>query len=398
MLDEEIYMEQPQSFIAPGQENKVCRLKKAIYGLKQASRAWNQQFHGVLTELGFTRTFADAGIYVYQQRRGDTSLFVILYVDDITMMGPSLDAIKRLKSELVKRYEITDLGEISSYLGICIIRDCSKKRLDIDQSGYIKDIVDRFGMADANPHNTPLPAGAEVHLVKNTKQASESEIKLYQSLIGSLLYVQIGTRPDISFAVSRLAQYAANPSSQHLRLAKYVLSYLSGTQDMRLCYDGINGDGLHGYSDSSLGDQLDDRTSTCGYVFILANGAISWASRKQSTPAQNTTEAEYMAMTDASNQAIWYRSFLMELGYIVDDPIPIHGDNKGAVDLALNPVTGRKSKHIDIKHHVIRYYVQKDKISLVCTPTAEMVADGFTKSLSRTLLLCFNADMGLNCA
>ncbi len=103
-----------------------------------------------------------------------------------------------------------------------------------------------------------------------------------------------------------------------------------------------------------------------------------------------------MAMTDMANQAMWYRSFLVELGYTVDNPIPLHGDNKGAVDLALNPVTGRRSKHIDIKHHVIREYLEKGEISLVCTPTAEMVADGFTKSLPRALLQRFNSDMGLN--
>jgi hypothetical protein len=197
VLDEEIYMEQPQGFIIPGQEHKVCRLKKAIYGLKQASRAWNQQFHGVLTELGFTRTYSDAGVYVYHQRTGDGPLIVILYVDDITIMGRSLKAVKKLKSDLAERYEITDLGEISSYLGIKITRDRPTKRLDIDQSGYIKDLLDRFGMTDANTHNTPLPAGADVHLVKNTGEATQSDIKLYQSLIGSLLYVQIGTRPDI---------------------------------------------------------------------------------------------------------------------------------------------------------------------------------------------------------
>jgi len=165
--------------------------------------------------------------------------------------------------------------------------------------------------------------------------------------------------------------------------------------DARLCYDGATGDGLHGYTDSSLGDQTDDRHSTSGYVFLLANGAISWSSRKQKTVAQNTTEAEYMAMTDAANQAAWYWSFLREIGYSVDNPIPIHGDNKGAIDLALNPVTGRRSKHIDIKHHVIRKYIDKEQISLICTPTAEMVADGFTKSLARTLLLRFNSHMGL---
>jgi len=395
VLDEEIYMEQPQGFIITGKENQVCRLKKAIYGLKQASRAWNQQFHGVLTGLGFTRTYADAGVYVYHKRGEDGPLFVILYVDDITIMGTSLEAVKRLKADLAKRYEITDLGEINSYLGIRITRDRSKKRIEIDQTGYIKDILDRFGMTDANPHNTPLPAGAEIHLVKYNGQASQSDIKAYQSVVGSLLYVQIGTRPDISFAVSRLAQYAANPSPEHLRLTKYVLSYLLGTVDMRLCYDGAEGEGLFGYSDSSLGDHTDDRHSTSGYVFLLANGAISWSSRKQKTIAQNTTEAEYMGMTDAANQAIWYRGFLSELGYSVDNPIPIHGDNKGAIDLALNPVTGRRSKHIDIKHHVIREYIDEAQILLIRTPTTEMVADGFTKSLSRTLLLRFNSHMGL---
>ena len=247
----------------------------------------------------------------------------------------------------------------------------------------------------ATPHPTPLPAGADEHLQKYTGQATASDITHYQSLIGSLLYVQIGTRPDISFAVSRLAQYAANPSHQHLRLAQYVLSYLVGIVDKKLVHDGTNGDGLHGYTDSSLANQADDRHSTSGYVFLLANGAISWSLRKQKTVAQNTTEAEYMAMTDVANQAAWYQSFLVELRYSVDDPIPLHGDNKGAIDLALNPVTGRRSKHIAIKHHVIREYIENGTIVLIRTPTLDMVADGFTKSLSRVLLEKHNNDMGL---
>ena len=146
-------------------------------------------------------------------------------------MGPHLKDVKRLKLDLSKRYEITDLGEISSYLGICITCDRPKRRLDIDQSGYIKDLLDRFNMADANPCKTLLPAGADVHLIKNTGKVSEEDIKHFQSLISSLLYVQIGTRPDISFAVLHLVQYASNLSNQHLRLAKHILSYLSGTID-----------------------------------------------------------------------------------------------------------------------------------------------------------------------
>src|SRR5258708_16210622 len=396
ILKEEIYMEQPQGFIAAEQENKVCRLKRALYGLKQASRTWNQQFHGVLTTLGFEWTYSDAGIYVHHQHGGNSLLIVVLYVDDITIMGSSLEDVKQLKEKLSLRYEMSDLGEIQLYLGMRICRVCSKERIETDPSRYIRSTRDRFGMADANPHPTPLPAGADVHLIKNIAQATQAEIKHFQSLIGSLLYVQIGTRPDISFAVSHLVQYATNPTPQHLCLATYVLSYLLGTADKCLCYDGTNGSGLHGYSDSSLGDQTDDRHSTSSYVYILMNGAISWSSCKQRTAAQNTTEAEYMAMTNAANQVAWYRSFLTELGYSVDDPIPLHGDNKGAIDLALNPVTRRRSKHIDIKYHVIRWYIEKGYISLICTPTEEMVADGFTKSLSHVLLHRFNSGMGLS--
>src|SRR5258708_22645465 len=128
------------------------------------------------------------------------------------------------------------------------------------------------------------------------------------------------------------------------------------------------GKALQANTNPMLEDHNDDRHSTSGYVFLLANGAISWSSRKQKTVAQNTTEAEYMAMTDASNQGVWYKSFLKELGYTVDTPIPLHCDNKGAVDLALNPVTGRRSKHIDIKHHVLREYSEKGEISFICTP------------------------------
>src|SRR6266404_1438524 len=275
VLEEEIYMEQPQGFITTGQETKVCRLRKAIYGLKQASCAWNLQFHGVLVGLGFKRTHSDAGFYVCNQKEGDGPLIVILYVDDITILGASLEAVKRLKADLAKRYEMSDLGEIESYLGVRITRDRPNRCLQIDQAGYMCDVIDRFGMADANPNKTPLPAGADVLLVKYDGEASSSDVKHYQSLIGSLLYVQIGTCPDISFAVSRLAQYSANPSPQHLCLAQYVLSYLLGTMDACLCYDGVNGDGLHGYSDSSMGDHTDDRHSTSGYVFLLGNGAIS---------------------------------------------------------------------------------------------------------------------------
>ena len=171
VLDEEIYMEQPQGFITTGAETKVCRLSKAIYGLKQASRQWNLQLHGSLTGLGFKRLCADAGIYVNHQQEGDGPLFVIVYVDDMTILGKSLQAVQRLKSDLSAIYKMTDLREIEPYLGIHIVCYRSFKCLEIDQSGYLHDILEWFGMANANSHNTPLLAGAEEHLIKYDGQS-----------------------------------------------------------------------------------------------------------------------------------------------------------------------------------------------------------------------------------
>src|SRR5580692_5545195 len=142
-LDEEIYMEQPQGFVNPDHPDKVCLLAKAIYGLKQALHAWNIQFHGVLLELAFTRTYSDAGIYVYHHQDGEGILIIILYVDDITLLVDKIDEIKRIKSTLASRYEMTDLGEIDSYLGVQITHNRSIKHLEIDQSHYILEIINR---------------------------------------------------------------------------------------------------------------------------------------------------------------------------------------------------------------------------------------------------------------
>jgi hypothetical protein len=221
------------------------------------------------------RKVLEGTVYVYHHQDMGGTLIIILYVDNITIAGDSLKCIKELKVLLSSWYEMTDLGKIDSYLGVNIMCNQSVELLEIDQSRYIQEIVNRFRMSDANPTCTPLPSGAEMHLVKYKEQASASEIRAYQQVIGSLLYVQIGTRLDISFVVSHLAQYASNPSLQHMQLAKYILAYLRGIADLRLRYDGAHREGLHSYLDSSLGDQADDYHSTSGYVFLLANAAIS---------------------------------------------------------------------------------------------------------------------------
>ena len=172
-------MEQPTGFVIAGKEHKVCKLQKALYGLKQASHAWNLQFHGVLTELGYSQTYSDAGVYEYHLQEGVDSIIVILYVDDITILGSSIKKINALKSSLSSQYEMTDLEEIQPYLGVNITRYYANCTLEISQQEYIQMKVEKFRMRDFSPVYTPLQAGCEGHLVKFEDQASASDIKKY---------------------------------------------------------------------------------------------------------------------------------------------------------------------------------------------------------------------------
>ena len=165
--------------------------------------------------------------------------------------------------------------------------------------------------------------------------------------------------------------------------------------DLHIHYDGMQGDRMHGYSDSSLRDHLDDYHSTSEYIYLLADSTILWTSCKQKTITQSTTEVEYMALAKASNQAKWYCSYLLELSYETPDPIPLHSDNKGAVDLMLNPMTGRHSKHIPIKHHAIHEYVENGVIDLIHMLLEDMLTDRMTKPLPHMQLRDLVTGLGL---
>jgi hypothetical protein len=391
-LDEEIYMEQPEGFASPGQEDKVCKLQKALYGLKQAAHAWNKKFHALLVKLGFTRCYSDSGVYIYRRKSGNTVIILILYVDDLLLLGNSLTEIVKMKKVLASNFDMTDLGEAKSFLGLTIVRNRHRRTLTINQSKYIEDVLKRFNMTDCNPTSTPLPAG--IILEKSTEEANESYRTRYQQIIGSLMYAAIGSRPDISFAVMRLAQYSSNPSSQHMSCAFHVLKYLRGTQRKALCYHGHDEDQLYAYSDSDWAEDRDDRRSTTGFCFFLSGSLISWVSRKQDSISMSSCEAEYRAMSEAAKQAKWYQVFLSELGLDIGSPITLYCDNKGAKDLAEKPSVSRRSKHFEVHYHFIREAVSLNIVSITRVPSAENIADSFTKSLSRVIFSNLINQMG----
>jgi hypothetical protein len=210
---------------------------------------------------------------------------------------------------------------------------------------------ERCGMQNCKTAATPLPAGYMPEPVSQDTTINPELRSRYQTVIGSLLYLMLGTRPDIAFAVTKLAQYAARPSEDHLNKALYICRYLRGTSKYCLTYDGTSGEGLVACTDSDWASDHEQRRSQSGYFLKLAGGAISWTSRAQRTVALSSTEAEYMALSDCSRQVVWMHTLMGELGYKLK-PIPICGDNQGSIFIASNPVTEKRSKHIDIRYHL----------------------------------------------
>ena len=290
-LNKEIYMEQPKGFVVKGKDNQVCLLKKALYGLKQVGRQWHIHLNDTLEEFGFKRIIS-----------GNTSIFIdggdlilLVYIDDIALFR-MLTKINEFKKCITTRYKITDLGEISQFLGLHIIRDRHKRTLSISQQHYVKRMLTRFDMLDCVP--ALMPFAARTNLQANPDDTPDPQLcAQYQQVVGSLMYAMLGSRPDIRFTVNRLAQYGSNPSHTHLNSALHILRYLRATKDHRLTYGQNDSSELIGYSDSDWAGDKDTRRSTTGYCFLLMGASIPWAARKQHTVALSSTEAEYMALT-----------------------------------------------------------------------------------------------------
>ena len=379
-------MEQPEGFKIPGQQNKVLRLKRAIYGLKQAALAWWRALDKSMAALGCNRLLSDSGLFVNK----DKTIVVIVYVDDVLFLGKDKTAINSLKERFMNVWECRDLGDTQEFLRMRIIK--SKGRILVDQIDYLQKVLQRFNLINAKAVPTPLPEGYQP---MPNKGAPNPEIRAsFQQVIGSLLYIMLGTRPDIAYTVVKLSQFAANPTEDHLNRALYICRYLLGTSNYALIFDGRSNGGLVAYADSDWASDPNTRKSTMGYLVKLANGVFSWNSRVQKSIALSSTEAEYMSLSDTSRQLVWIRALFTEIG-IKLGPIPLCGDNQGSIFLASNPVQEKRIKHIDLRYHYIREIIRQKQIELLFIEGAENPADLFTKNLGRIKFLKFREQLGL---
>lgn len=375
-LEETIYMQQPPGY-EEGRPGVVCRLHKALYGLRQAPRAWHLKLKDVLEELGYKASDADPGLYV--QINKEHNVYVLVYVDDILVIAKDQTTANQVKTALMSVFDTRDLGDATYFLGMELVRNRKERTLKIVQRRMIEELVNKYGLKDAKIKTVPMSSS-----IKLTKTSEGSEldksIYAYSELVGSLLYLAVCTRPDIAYAVGALARYMATPSMEHWTAAKAVMRYLAGTSNYGIIFGRGGTSEMTGYCDADYGGDIDTRRSTTGYTFIFHGGVVSWSSRLQPTVAVSTTEAEYMAAAAAVKEALWLRKLLLDLGINVGT-LKINCDNQGAIKLLKHPIASVRSKHIDIIYHFARERVARKEVKFDYIDTERMIADCMTKAL-----------------
>ncbi|KAJ9552574.1 hypothetical protein OSB04_016619 [Centaurea solstitialis] len=371
-LEEEVYMKQPEDFIMPGMEHKVCKLVKSLYGLKQAPKQWHQKFDEVVLSNGFMLNQADKCL----DSKFDTSdngVIICLYVDDMLIFGTNQNQVDRTKEFLSSSFSMKDMGEAEVILGIRIKRE--NKGIAIMQSHYIEKVLKKFNYVDCSPVSTLY--GPSVKLMPNSGEAV-SQLK-YSTAIGCLMYLMTSTRPDIAFAIGKLSRSSSNPSAQHRQEIRQFPSVLEG------------------YSDASWITNLEDHSSTSGWVYLLRGGAISRASKKPTCITRSTMESEFVALAAVGKEAEWLRNLVHEISFWPKpiSPISICCVSVATLSKAYNQVYNGKSRHLGVRHNMIRELIMNGVVSVELLWSQQNLTDHLTKGLAMDLVHKSVIGMGL---
>ncbi|CAI7782129.1 unnamed protein product [Closterium sp. NIES-54] len=374
---EEIFMAHAEGF--DDGSGRVLKLKKALYGLKKAPRQWYFKLRGVLEEIGFTPLTADHSLFMLGE--GEQRSFMVVYVDDILIFSPSSDLVKEVMLKLQDKLKGKALVDVSLYLGLHIERDVEKRCMAVHQRKYLEALAAHFGQSEGHVA-TPFPSGFKCVKGPEEESVSEEERHRFHSLVGSLMYATVNTRPDVAFATGQLARVVQCPNEEQvaagMRVAKYLgqtptvgLQYSAAAQRRQKGADGVEPGCLFltAFSDASFASEPEDMTSVGGFICCVGGGSTAWESKK------------YMALFRAVREIVWQRRLLAKLGEEQQGPTPIYWDSQGAIDLAKNPVLHGLTKHMRVKWHWTRSMVAAGEVELHYVKTTRQPADMTTKRL-----------------
>jgi len=371
-LHEEIYMRLPQGVIST-LPNAVCKLRKSLYGLKQASRQWYAKLTEVLYAKGYKHCPNDYSLFF--KRTSNSAIFLGVYVDDIILTGDDEAEILELKQYLDHVFKIKDLGLVHYFLGIEVLQ--VEQGLLLTQRKFAKELLEEFGCQDLSPVTCPLDISCKLTTDGGDLLDNPS---LYRKGVGKLNFLT-NTRPDLAFAVQHLSQFMQAPKLPHYNALIHVLRYIQGQPDLGILLHRNADYTLQAYCDSDWAACPHTRRSVSGYVVFLGDSLISWKSKKQGTVSLSSAEAEYRSLRRVVAELSWLSRLLHELTLTSITSIPVHCDNQAAIYITKNPVFHERTKHIELDCHFVRQKLMEGLVILNHVSTKQQLADIMTKPL-----------------
>ncbi|WVZ89220.1 hypothetical protein U9M48_035648 [Paspalum notatum var. saurae] len=385
-IEEEVYVRQPPGFESVRFPDRVYKLRKALYSVKQALRASYARLKSFLLKSGFVMGSVDKTLFLLS--RGSDTLIVQIYVDDIIFGGSSNALVSSFAEQMSREFEMSLMGELQFYLGLQI-----KQGLEgtfVHQAMYTRNVLKKFNKGDSKPMTTPMSTNTVLDAYEDGEAVDQKE---FRGMIGSLLYLT-ATRPDIQFAVCLCARYQTSPKTSHRQAVKRNFSYLKCTPELGLWYSSDSSLSLRGFSDADHAGCQIDRKSTSSTCQLLGTSLVSWSSRKQASVALSTTEAEYVAAASCCSQLLWLKATLSDFS-LRFGRIPLLVASTSAISIAKNPILHSKTKHIDVRFHFLRDHYEKGDIDLVHVVSANKLADIFTKPIEFDAFTHLRGELGV---
>jgi hypothetical protein len=373
-LEEEVYMDVPPGYTVSSGDQTVCRLQRALYGLKQSPRAWFGRFSLAMKKYGFQQSNSDHTLFLKHNKGRVTAL--IIYVDDMIITGNDTEEISKIQRQLGTEFEMKNLGGLKYFLGIEVAR--SNEGIFISQRKYVLDLLSEVGMLDCKPVDTPT---IQNHKFGENNDSVPTNKEQYQRLVGKLIYLS-HTRPDIAYAVNVLSQYMQNPSEAHMDAVIRIIRYLKYAPSRGLMFYKNNHLNVEGYTDADWAGSLSDRRSTSGYFTFVGGNLVTWRSKKQKVVALSSAEAEFRGMSKGLCELLWLKRLLTEIGFEPKTEMKLFCDNKAAIEISHNPVQHDRTKHIEVDRHFIKQNLEGKIIKFPFVRSEDQLADMLTKAVS----------------